>query len=237
MRSWDAEGTSGWRCQAGLGRRFVLLRAGVVATARNIKQRRARDNFESRATADSPDRILPARSHRYGDLPYFQLGLLDEEALGRLLKLFPENTNLSEVRLKVAGFNELYRAGLQSKHIEKIARHIASTANFDALLQQGSPDAAGCIIDCKDVRHYFSFASKYCSWHNPDAYPIYSSEVDECLWRYRGQYTFTRYRRSAYDYKEFLRIMTAFRNYYHLASGFKDLDKFLLAHGERLLLR
>src|SRR5262252_20890 len=82
---------------------------------------------------------------------------LDEEALGRLLKLFPENTNLSEVRLKVAGFNELYRAGLQSKHIEKIARHIASTANFDALLQQGSPDAAVCIIDCKDVRHYFSF--------------------------------------------------------------------------------
>ena len=162
---------------------------------------------------------------------------LDEEALRRLLNLFPENTNLPEVRLKVAGLNELYRAGVQSNHIEKIARHIASTANFDALLQHGSPDAAERIIDCKDVKHYFSFASKYCSWHNPDAYPIYSSEVDECLWRYREQDTFTSYRRDGYDYKEFLRIMTDFRNRYHLASGFKDLDKFLLAHGERLLLR
>ncbi|HEX4134033.1 MAG TPA: hypothetical protein VHY84_05370 [Bryobacteraceae bacterium] len=164
---------------------------------------------------------------------------LDEEALGLLFSQFPGNKALPEVLLKVIALNKLYGAGVRDPHISAVARHIAGIAGLDALLQQGSPDAAERIIDCKEVkRNYFSFASKYCSWHNPDAFAIYSSEIDACLWRYREQDNFTKYRRGSYDYREFLRIMNAFRNHYGLTSiGFKDLDKFLLAHGARLLLR
>jgi hypothetical protein len=122
----------------------------------------------------------------------------EEKVLGQLLNLFGANTQFAEVRLKVAGLNELYSAGVKRKHIETIARHLATTSNFDTLLQHGSPDAAQQIIDCKGADRYFSFASKYCSWHNPNAYPIYSSEVDACLMWYRQQNTSIHYDRNSY---------------------------------------
>jgi hypothetical protein len=120
--------------------------------------------------------------------------------------------------------------------IEPLARHIAGLG-IDPLLAEGSDTAVDLIIRCDDLkRQYFSFASKYCSWHNPAAYPIYDNNVEACLWYYSKQDGFSKYAREGYRYPDFVRIVTDFQRFYGLTSfTFKQLDKFLWSQGGELL--
>jgi hypothetical protein len=130
--------------------------------------------------------------------------------------------------------NELYKTRVRDIDVKALAHHIAGLG-VDTLLAAGSPKAADLIMHCPGVKQYFSFASKYCSWHNPSAYPNYDSNVDDCLWWYRIHDNFTTYCRDKYDYVEFLRIVSSFRTFYGVgAFTFKQLDKFLLAQGYAL---
>ncbi|HEY6347054.1 MAG TPA: hypothetical protein VIY49_36655 [Bryobacteraceae bacterium] len=167
-------------------------------------------------------------------MPIFQPELA-EKAAGELLTQFPNNTEISHVLLKALALNKLYSTRVLDKDIERLARHIAGLC-IDPLLRKGRPGAVDLIWNCDDLnRRYFSFASKYCSWHNPAAYPIYDSYVEECLWRYKRQDGFTEYGREGYRYPDFVRIVSAFRQFYGLTVSFKDLDKFLWSTGGRLL--
>jgi hypothetical protein len=161
--------------------------------------------------------------------------VLDEEALRELWERFPKNSRVAHVLLKVVVLNELYKPRVRAIDLKPLASHIAGLG-IDGLLAVGSPNAADLIMRCPAVTsQYFSFASKYCSWHNPAAYPIYDSNVEDCLWWYRIHDGFTTYRRDSYGYPEFLRIVTAYRNHYGLSSfAFKQLDKFLLNQGYQL---
>ncbi len=150
-----------------------------------------------------------------------------EEALAQLIREFPRNTEPSHVLLKVVVVNHLYGAGIPRKNVERIADHITKL-RIDRAVADGNAAIVDDIINCGLEEKYFSFASKFCSWHKPDAYPIYDRNVDECLWSYRQQYHFTTYRRGSYTYIEFVAILNAFRNVFGLnAVTFKQLDKFL----------
>lgn len=121
--------------------------------------------------------------------------------------------------------------------VDTVARHITSLVNIDSCLAAGSPEAVDLIAKVRlgdKVRNNFSFATKYCSWHNPTAYPIYDSNVDACLWCYMKQDRFTTFaHQDLYrSYPDFLPIVTAFRDFYGLNSfNFKQLDKFLYERG------
>jgi hypothetical protein len=160
---------------------------------------------------------------------------LVEKAAGEIFTQFPHNTEVSHILLKALALNKLYSTWVLDKDIEPLAHHIARL-NIDPLLREGRPEAVDSIWNCDGLRKYFSFASKYCSWHNPAAYPIYDSFVEECLWQYSRQPDgFMGYRRSGYGYPDFVRIVRAFRERYGLTASFKDLDKFLWSTGARLL--
>jgi hypothetical protein len=109
---------------------------------------------------------------------------LAEDALGQLWVQFPRNTETAHVLLKVLALNKLNSTQVRDIDVEILARHIAGIG-IDPLLAEGSPSTVDLITNCVNLRNYFSFASKYCSWHNPDTYPIYDSRVDECLWSYQ----------------------------------------------------
>jgi hypothetical protein len=98
--------------------------------------------------------------------------VLDEEALRELWERFPKNSRVAHVLLKVVVLNELYKPRVRAIDLKPLASHIAGLG-IDGLLAVGSPNAADLIMRCPAVTsQYFSFASKYCSWHNPAAYPI-----------------------------------------------------------------
>jgi hypothetical protein len=159
-----------------------------------------------------------------------------EWVLTQLFKRFPENTDFGEVVVKTKVLNILYSTQIRAVNI--VARHITNLA-IDPGLNAGKVEIVGQIakVQLKDkTRHNVSFASKYCNWHNPTAYPIYDRNVEACLWCYKKQDGFATFRRYDYDYAEFVRVVNAFRDGYKLTSfTYKQLDKFLWYLGETLL--
>jgi hypothetical protein len=163
---------------------------------------------------------------------------LIEEALRLLWTQFPHNTETSHVLLKVLVLNKLYSARVLDKDVEPLARHIV-TLNIDPLLDQGELAAVERIYNCPPLKMYYSFATKFCSWHNPTAYPIYDGNVDKYLWSYKKQDGFANFHHQDLGYYEkFVAIVTAFRNHYRLSCfTFKQLDKFLYLSGGEILTK
>jgi len=161
---------------------------------------------------------------------------LGEEALAQLLAQFPRNEKASHVLLKVIALDQRYSTRINYVDIDHFAHHIANVG-IDEHIDQGSPCAVELIFDCPPLPKYYSFATKFCSWHNPTAYPIYDHYVDECLWAYKKQDQFFEFhRQDLYAYEEFVKIVSAFRNHYGLNSlTFRNLDKFLWLTGKQLL--
>ena len=157
-----------------------------------------------------------------------------DHALAKLFGLFPENTRIEDVLLKVVALNDLYRTGILATY--QVAEHILQL-DIDPLLLAGAREAVDRIAHVRlgrKVRNNYSFATKYCAWHNPVAYPIYDSFVDQMLWGYHKQDTFAAFQRQAlWDYREFKRVLARFREYYGLSAfSPRDIDKFLWLAGK-----
>lgn len=95
-----------------------------------------------------------------------------KDALSVLVRHFPRNVELPHVLLKVVALNKLYSTNILD--VETVARPITGL-RIDAPLSGGSSQAVDLIASVRiagKVRYNLSFATKYCSWHNPTAYPI-----------------------------------------------------------------
>ena len=116
-----------------------------------------------------------------------------ERARSKLSRLFPKNTVLEDVLLKVVTLNGLYHTGIFATH--DVAKHILRL-KIDLLLKEGQSKAIDRIARVRlgqNTRYNYSFATKYCSWHKQEAYPIYDSRVDEILWSYRNHLGFAHF--------------------------------------------
>jgi molybdopterin-biosynthesis enzyme MoeA-like protein len=168
-----------------------------------------------------------------------------EEALAELFGHYRNNSALHHVLPKVVTLNALYSTQIPvySKTIPNVfdvAGHICRNGgDIDSALLAGSPEIVDRIAEItvsgKKSRNYFSFATKYCSWHNPLCYPIYDSRVYEYLrlLRKSGDFTTDFDIEGHWKYPAFRDLMGHFREHYHLGSlSFKDIDKFLWSCGE-----
>ena len=163
---------------------------------------------------------------------------LTEKSAAQLFSLYPLNICLSDVLIKVAVLNALYSTRILA--IESVARHIFNTPNLDARLAGGDVGVVNeiALVELESgPRNNISFASKYCSWHKPDIYPIYDLNVDEYLWVCQKRDQFSSFKRyELRDYPRFFKVMGEFRSFYKLGSfSFKEIDKFLWTEGGELL--
>jgi hypothetical protein len=154
---------------------------------------------------------------------------LTDRALTRLVAAFPDNHDQAAVLLKATTINSLYATNIYA--IFQVAQHICSL-NIDPKLAQGSLDVIDeiAVITLKGKRkRNYSFATKYCSWHRPEVYPIFDSYVERLLWTYRQQDRFAEFKRGEmWHYPRYVEIIDQFRTHYGLGElGFKELDKFL----------
>jgi hypothetical protein len=161
--------------------------------------------------------------------------LLDIRALSLLFKAHRYNTDVAEVLLKVVALNDLYSTRIFK--VRDAARTIVA-AKIDSLLRTGDPRAVERIQTMRlggRKRSTYSFATKYCSWHAPDKYPIFDRNVKAALTAYRKRDKFETFTQNdLLDYQTFLRVLLAFRERYGLqdvSNG--DLDKFLWKIGTK----
>lgn len=101
-------------------------------------------------------------------------------ALEDLFKRHPENTEKNIVLVKIATLDKFYSTYIFGAAY-KIAERIVAIKDMDERLKRGDLTLVDDVADVKGCGVLYSFASKYCSFHRPDVYPIYDSNVCESL--------------------------------------------------------
>lgn len=160
---------------------------------------------------------------------------LQEKALDKLFRdLCPQNTDISDILLKVSVLNDFYSTNIFSVNV--VAEHIYEL-DIDARMKEGDPTLVNDIMQNtigESKRNFYSFASKYCSHHNLLDYPIYDSYVDSVLRYFRYKDGFAIFKNE--DLKQYTRfkcILEEFRNFYRLQDyNWKCLDKYLWLLGK-----
>lgn len=125
----------------------------------------------------------------------------ENELITRCLRKFPENTDPDIVAMKI-GLIDITNLTHLSQHKSKIsmvelADIISSIPDIDARIAIGDPEIVNKIAKSNGKVNLFSFASKYCCYHNRnlyerDDYSILDTVLKEYLPRYfdditRGQ--------------------------------------------------
>lgn len=160
---------------------------------------------------------------------------LQEDALNKLFfELCPKNTDVINVLLKASTLNDFYSTNIFS--IYPVAKHICAL-DIDARLKAGDVTLVGDIqhITISDTeKNFYSFASKYCSHHNPLDYPIYDSYVDEVLRYFRNRDSFSDFQDGDLkDYVKFKGILIDFGAFYCLDKyNLKQIDQYVWQLGK-----
>lgn len=165
-----------------------------------------------------------------GDERYF----LADEAILSLFQTFPRNLRLQDILLKISVLNDLYGTNIYATFT--MARHIHAL-DIDPHLAAHSTEIVDHIAHVTfagKLRHVYSFATKYCSWHDQSSYPIYDSFVERVLLAYRAQDAFHDFTKvQLRGYTKYKQTLEAFRTFYGLTDySFKLLDKALWLHGK-----
>lgn len=156
--------------------------------------------------------------------------------LARAFAQYPANTHLEDVLTKVVLLNGLYNTNVFA--VVEMAKHICAIA-IDPPLALGSAavvDRIAMLTVGGATRRHYSFATKYCSWHWPEKYPIYDNLVKRLLWQYQIDHGFTRFRPpDLQEYSRYREILVAFQRWCKLQDfTFKDVDRFLWLYAKEL---
>lgn len=155
-------------------------------------------------TIEEADKIV-AETDNYGP---------EMEMITRCLHKFPDNTDPYVVAMKV-GLIDITNSTHLSQHKSKISMVelssiIASIPDIDARIKAGDPEVVNLIARSNGKINLFSFASKYCCYHNRnlyerDDYSILDTVLKDYLPRYFGDVTRNQIQRwqDSFNYKAY----------------------------------
>lgn len=164
---------------------------------------------------------------------------LADKAIISLFEAFPENKSLEHILLKISVINDLYSTNILGTF--NMVRHI-QRLDIDSRLKQGDPvlvneiSSGHGIISKKNNKeiNFYSFATKYCNWHNRDNYAIYDSFVNKVLIAYKRKDSFSTFiETDLKNYTKFKEVVLDFKQFYNLTDhDLKQIDKFLWIYGK-----
>lgn len=158
-----------------------------------------------------------------------------ENALDKLfIVLCKDNQSIENILIKCSALNDFYSTNIYKIH--SVAQHYLHQ-DIDSRLEIGDlslvSDLAHITINGKPF-YFYSFASKYCSHHRPEIFPIYDSYVHKLLMYFRNRDKFYKFKaQDLKDYASYTDIILNFRSYYGLDSfTIKEIDKYLWQLGK-----
>jgi len=159
-----------------------------------------------------------------------------ESSLNKLFGVvYPTNKSLDDILIKVATLNDFYSTNIRS--IFTVAQHIQNL-DIDMRLQVGDEtvvnDIANVTMTNGKMINKFSFATKYCSHHNAENYPIYDSYVKKLLCYLRDVDNFADFHEANLrNFPIFKQVILEFRKFYSLEDfTIKEIDKYLWQLGK-----
>jgi len=166
---------------------------------------------------------------------------LQESSLRKLFsKTYPLNVDLDDVLIKVCALNDFYSTNIYSPFA--VAKHIVAL-KIDGPIMRGDLTVVNKIakIEMNGGKHwnFYSFATKYCSHHQPTIYPIYDYHVEQILLWFKRRDDFCAF--SVADlriYSTYRSVLLEFRKFYKLDSfDLKQIDKYLWQAGKKYFPR
>ncbi|MBO4582291.1 MAG: hypothetical protein J5701_08445 [Bacteroidales bacterium] len=172
---------------------------------------------------------------------------IQEDILQRLVHDYPNHKNKAAVEVKVKLLNLLYSTYILATN--RMTEHIFGIKNIDARLKKGEntlvKEIALLSIDGKSY-DFYSFATKYCAYHNPTSFPIYDNIVANVLTKLfedgnLSPYTYTTkknvangyskalFQEKLRDYDFFLKVYDTFMKEYGLWGKltYREVDAYL----------
>ena len=160
-----------------------------------------------------------------------------EEILDQLFSDDSSNDEIHIVFKKVCLLNSMASTNVYARFA--MSKHILSIRDFDERLYREKD--ASLVRDISHItingkhRNFYSFASKYCSYHDHESYPMFDRFVERILILYRDNYAFGQFRNiDLRDYKVFKEILNTFRSYFELEKSFREIDNFLWLYGKEI---
>ena len=176
--------------------------------------------------------VIESHLQTWGTLDKYQL---HDATLSLLFReLCPSHRELPQVLLKVSVLNDFYSTNIYNT--VAMAEHIVGLdiedriANGDASVVS---EIASVVI-AEKPRYCYSFASKYCSHHQPEHFPIFDSYVEAMLKHFRGVDQFASFKNSDLrNYANFVNVVHAFRRHYSLDRfSLREIDVYLWLAGK-----
>lgn len=161
--------------------------------------------------------------------------VLQENSLNKLFyKTYPKNTDIDDILIKASSLNDFYSTNIFS--IFNVAKHIKEL-NIDERLANKDETLVNELAKVKindKEKNFYSFATKYCSHHDPINYPIYDSYVEKILMHFKKIDNFSNFKRDDLkEYPKFKQILIEFKKYYDIDDyNLKDIDKYLWQLGK-----
>jgi hypothetical protein len=171
--------------------------------------------------------------NQWTNLPNY---VMQESSLSKLFhKTYPYNVDIDDVLIKVCALNDFYSTHILSPY--SVAQHILDL-KIDDRLQNGDARLVNEIAR-NEIKgkswNFYSFATKYCSHHKAEDYPIFDYYVQATLTHFKKQDRFAPFTQEEMkDYPTFKDIILQFREYYKLAKyDLKQLDRYLWLLGKK----
>lgn len=158
-----------------------------------------------------------------------------EKALDKLfMGICKRNDNIEDILIKCSSLNDFYSTNIFDIH--SVAQHILSL-RIDETLQKGDLSLVDEISHVEvngKVHTFYSFATKYCSHHNPERYAIYDSYVEKVLVSMNSRDHFMKFKQEELKvYETYMRVIKAFQQRYGLMQyNIKRLDQYLWQLGK-----
>lgn len=158
-----------------------------------------------------------------------------EKALDKLfMGICKRNDNIEDILIKCSSLNDFYSTNIFDIHT--VAQHILSL-KIDERLGNGDLSLVDEISHVEvngKVHTFYSFATKYCSHHNPERYAIYDSYVEKVLVSMNSRDHFMDFKQEELKvYETYMNAIDAFRKRYGLTQyKIKKLDQYLWQLGK-----
>lgn len=158
-----------------------------------------------------------------------------EKALDKLfMGICKRNDNIEDILIKCSSLNDFYSTNIFDIHT--VAQHILSL-KIDERLEDGDLSLVDEISHVEvngKVHTFYSFATKYCSHHNPERYAIYDSYVEKVLLSMNSRDHFMKFKQEELNvYETYMRVIKAFQQRYGLMQyNIKRLDQYLWQLGK-----
>lgn len=161
--------------------------------------------------------------------------VLQENALDKLFfTTYPKNDDIDDILIKVSVLNDFYSTNIFS--VFPVAKHILSLSIDEAIknADESIVNKIALVNMNGKVINFYSFATKYCSHHFPNDYPIYDTYVEKVLVTLNKRDRFSNFRKvDLKDFSIFKSVVIDFKSFYNLNDySLKDIDRYIWQLGK-----